>query len=52
METQQKKHYEGPTTLIYEINIEGVICESRPPLVLLLDDDYPTYNGFGNEDLL
>lgn len=39
MEKRQKKYYEAPSTMVFDIRQESVICASDP-----------SYNGFGVEE--
>ena len=40
METRQKKYYEAPSTVVFEVRQESVICGSEDP----------QFHGFGGEE--
>lgn len=45
METIHKEHYEAPSTSVFEVRQEGVICQSGTGT-----NGAPTYNGFNTEE--
>ena len=45
METIHKEHYDAPSTMVFEVRQEGVICQSETGT-----EGNPTYNGFDTEE--
>ncbi len=45
METEHKATYLAPTTLVFEVVQEGVVCQSPTET-----NGVPTFNGFGEEE--
>ena len=47
METKRKELYEAPSTMVFEVAQEGVICASGDPEFNVGD---PLFTGFGDEE--